>query len=75
MVSVRDAIMFLAGRRRDTIRFNGAPVGSFSQRGEDLILDGMFEGKRNGFYVDIGANHPSFLSNTRRFYDRGWREV
>lgn len=75
MVSVRDAIMFLAGRRRDTIRFNGAPVGSFSQRGEDLILDGMFEGKRNGFYVDIGANHPSFLSNTRRFYDRGWRGV
>lgn len=28
-----------------------------------------------GFYIDIGAFHPKFYSNTYRFYQRGWRGV
>lgn len=28
---------------------------SFSQEGEDMILDNLLEFKRRGFYIDIGA--------------------
>lgn len=48
---------------------------SFSQLGEDLILEKMFEGKKNGFYVDIGAYHPKQYSNTYIFYLKGWRGI
>lgn len=75
MISPKDAFLFLLGRQRDTITFNGEPVRAYSQRGEDLIVDGIFQGKKTGFYVDIGANHPTFLSNTKRFYDRGWHGI
>ncbi len=50
-------------------------IGSFSQVHEDLIVDSILGYKKNGFYVDVGANHPSLLNNTKRFYDRGWRGV
>ena len=46
---------------------------SFSQEGEDLILQRYFEGKTKGFFVDIGAHHPIRFSNTYHFYRRGWR--
>lgn len=45
---------------------------SFAQEGEDIILDNIFEGKTNGFYVDVGAHHPQKLSNTYYFYLKGW---
>lgn len=45
---------------------------SYSQAEEDRLLDRLLEGQRTGFYVDIGAHHPVRLSNTKRFYDRGW---
>src|SRR5688500_9241369 len=41
---------------------------AFSQEGEDLILGRYFEGKTNGFYIDIGAHHPKRFSNTYKFY-------
>lgn len=47
-------------------------VGSYSQNGEDLIIDALLGCKPEGVYVDIGANDPVALSNTKRFYDRGW---
>ena len=50
-------------------------LGSHSQYLEDVFIDSIFRGKQNGTYVDIGANDPSELSNTKRFYDRGWRGV
>lgn len=43
---------------------------SYSQYGEDLIIDAIL-GIDRPFYVDIGANHPKHLSNTYRFYRRG----
>lgn len=46
--------------------------GSFSQKGEDLIIDKFFERKKKGFYIDIGAYHPKRFNNTKFFYDRGW---
>jgi FkbM family methyltransferase len=48
---------------------------SYSQAGEDLLIDRLLSRKKNGFYVDVGAHHPSYLSNTKRFYDRGWSGI
>lgn len=48
---------------------------SYSQEGEDLILNRIFEGKRNGFYVDVGAHHPLRFSNTYFFYKQGWAGI
>lgn len=48
---------------------------SYSQTGEDRLLDRLLDGKRVGFYVDIGAHDPVRLSNTKRFYDRGWHGI
>ncbi len=45
---------------------------SFSQEGEDIIIDNLINYKEKGFYVDIGALHPARFSNTMRFYYRGW---
>lgn len=48
---------------------------SYSQEGEDLILRRIFEGKKDGFYVDVGAHHPKRFSNTYLFYEMGWRGI
>ncbi|PRY15776.1 methyltransferase FkbM-like protein [Pontibacter ummariensis] len=48
---------------------------SYSQEGEDLILNRLMEHRVNGFYIDIGAHHPLRFSNTYKFYLRGWRGV
>lgn len=48
---------------------------SFSQFGEDLILRNFFTGRKNGFYVDVGAHHPIRYSNTYYFYKCGWRGI
>jgi len=48
---------------------------SYSQTGEDLILDLFLHEKENGFYVDVGANHPKRLNNTYFFYKKGWRGI
>jgi FkbM family methyltransferase len=45
---------------------------SSSQYGEDLVLDKLLMNKKDGFFVDIGANHPTHLSNTYRFHKKGW---
>jgi FkbM family methyltransferase len=48
---------------------------SYSQEGEDLVLAVLMEPNlpTSGFYVDIGAHHPTRFSNTMYFYNRGWR--
>ena len=46
---------------------------SFAQEGEDLLLDKIFSGQAEGFYVDVGAHHPTKFSNTCRLHQRGWR--
>lgn len=48
---------------------------SYSQEGEDLILRRLFDGRRAGFYVDVGAHHPLRFSNTYFFYRLGWRGI
>jgi FkbM family methyltransferase len=46
---------------------------SFSQSGEDLIVDYIFKvrGLDTFSYLDIGANHPSYINNTYAFYLKG----
>jgi FkbM family methyltransferase len=48
---------------------------SYSQEGEDLILERILGHKKAGFYIDVGAHHPRRFSNTCRFYQRGWRGI
>jgi FkbM family methyltransferase len=56
-------------------RFTRFSTVSFSQEGEDLILKRFFSGKRDGFYVDVGAHHPRRFSNTYLHYLDGWRGI
>lgn len=48
---------------------------SFAQNFEDIILWRSFKNIKNGFYIDVGANHPTFESVTKLFYDNGWTGV
>jgi Methyltransferase FkbM domain len=50
-------------------------VRSYSQEGEDRILDRLLASAPKGFYVDVGAHHPMRFSNTFLFYRRGWHGV
>lgn len=50
---------------------------SYSQCGEDLIIDFILKDKGIDLptYIDIGASHPYFLNNTAIFYERGSRGI
>lgn len=50
---------------------------SYSFTGEDRILESLIKSRitDTGFFVDVGCNHPIFLSNTYLFYKRGWRGI
>lgn len=54
-------------------------INFYSQGGEDMILKNIFRKKiykpEPGFYVDIGAYHPSNMSNTYSLYVCGWRGI
>jgi len=53
------------------------PRSSYSQHGEDAYLQGLLEAYdlRRGIYVDVGASHPTTISNTYLFYRCGLRGV
>jgi FkbM family methyltransferase len=66
----------IANRLRDWLNANLGPFyQSFALEGEDMILRSFFGEKRNGFYIDIGANDPYRQSNTAYFYLRGWTGI
>jgi FkbM family methyltransferase len=48
---------------------------TYSQYAEDLFIDKMLGYKKTGSYIDVGANHPDTLNNTKKFYERGWRGI
>lgn len=60
----------LAGLARDPYALR-----SYAQEGEDLVLRRLFEDRRSGFFVDVGAHHPRRFSNTYLFYRAGWRGI
>ena len=60
------------GTRRAVLHY---ATPSFAQSGEDIVIDNLLGHKSFGFYVDVGCNHPIQMSNTYRFYLRGWRGI
>lgn len=48
---------------------------SYAQNFEDVILNRVFKGKKDGFYIDVGAWHPVDHSVTKYFYDQGWSGI
>ena len=41
----------------------------------DLKITKYFKDKNNGFYVDVGAYHPTKNNNTYLLYKRNWRGI
>lgn len=49
------------------------PKHFHSQGYQDGIIASLFKKKRGGYFVDLAANHPLFISNTRALErDLGW---
>ena len=48
---------------------------SYSFNAVDLIIDYIFKDKINGFYIDIGAQHPIANNNTYLLFKRGWTGI
>lgn len=69
------AIKNAVKRGLDCLTWDEWALRSWSQEGEDMVLRRIFEHKKNGFYVDVGAHHPKRFSNTYWFYKRGWRGI
>jgi hypothetical protein len=47
----------------------------YGQEGEDIILNHLLGKQESGFFVDVGAHHPTRFSNTYTLYRRGWRGI
>ena len=60
---------------RDIYHWDSFFQKSYSQEGEDMILNRLFETQLKGFYIDIGAHHPKRFSNTYFFYKKGWHGI
>ncbi|WP_026146401.1 FkbM family methyltransferase [Zestomonas thermotolerans] len=48
---------------------------SYAQNFEDVMLWRTLKLFGPGFYIDVGANHPTHDSVTRSLYERGWRGI
>ena len=48
---------------------------SYSFNGVDLIVDYIFKNKKNGFYLDVGAQHPISNNNTYLLFKKGWHGI
>jgi FkbM family methyltransferase len=47
---------------------------SYAENAEDVVLRRAFRGG-HGYYVDVGAYHPTENSVTKHFYDKGWSGI
>ena len=50
-------------------------ITSYAQNFEDVMLWRALGHIENGFYIDIGAQHPVTASVSKAFYERGWRGI
>ena len=48
---------------------------SYASNFEDVVLARVLNDKTDGFFIDIGANHPEIGSVTKHFSDLGWRGI
>ena len=70
-------VSFVKSRLSHSSRtLNRDQLFSYSQFGQDLILDKLLGGIANGVFLDVGSNHPLYNSNTAFFeVGRGWTGV
>ncbi len=67
-------IKFYRGIRYSSIfkKKENFEIQSWAQQGEDIIIDFVLKNycgvNKRVKYLDIGANHPQWLSNTYKFY-------
>ena len=47
----------------------------FSFSGVDIIIENIFREKNNGFYVDVGCQHPIKNNNTYLLHKKGWEGI
>ncbi|MDY0117345.1 MAG: FkbM family methyltransferase [Sulfurimonadaceae bacterium] len=48
----------------------------YSQDNQDFIVyENFFKNKKDGFFCDIGGNHPQKLNNTLYFEEQGWSGI
>lgn len=80
-VSISDAVIEIFSNREnlhsDVLKL-GQSVGGqivFGQEGEDILLTRVFGNKKNGFFVDVGAHHPTRFSNTYMLSLKGWSGI
>ena len=50
-------------------------ITSYAQNFEDVMLWRALGHVPNGFYIDVGAQHPVIDSVSKAFYEHGWRGV
>jgi FkbM family methyltransferase len=48
---------------------------SYSASPVDLVINRIFRGKKKGYYIDLGCNHPIKYSNTYLLHQRGWQGI
>ena len=48
---------------------------SYSQGSMDLILNHIFKDKIDGFYIDVGCQHPIKNNNTYLLFKKGWTGI
>jgi FkbM family methyltransferase len=70
-----DWVIYRALNKLRGVRSSGKT--SYSQCGEDLIVRYVFDFLKipSPTYLDIGAHHPDYLSNTYLFYQQGSRGI
>ncbi len=51
------------------------PKKTYSMWGEDLFVEKYFKKVAKGFYVDVGAYHPYFWSNTQLLFKKNWEGI
>ena len=47
----------------------------FADNGEDVIIQGLFNHRKDGFYIDVGCYHPIRASLTHLLFKKGWKGV
>ena len=47
----------------------------YADNGEDVIIQSLFNHKKDGFYMDVGCYHPIRASLTHLLHKKGWKGV
>ena len=42
---------------------------------EDTAVLDYFKDKKNGFYIDVGCHHPTYINNTYLLYKKNWSGI